>query len=165
MPLDSEEGLAAAKEDSAEIGLAEEIACDGAAPLALAASKRIIVESADWPGSEAFDRQNEISGPVFTSADAIEGAAAFAEKRPPVWRGDEAPKADTEWESVRLLLGADLAELTLRHRLRVAREMGCDLAGYFCMPGSPSQRNAERHGFRLCYSKATMKLMASTETS
>jgi enoyl-CoA hydratase len=58
------------------------------APLALAATKRIIVESADWPSAEAFDRQNAIAGPVFTSADAREGAAAFAEKRPPVWRGE-----------------------------------------------------------------------------
>jgi enoyl-CoA hydratase/carnithine racemase len=58
------------------------------APLALAATKRIIVESADWPSDEAFARQNAILGPVFTSADAREGAAAFAEKRPPVWRGE-----------------------------------------------------------------------------
>jgi enoyl-CoA hydratase len=56
-------------------------------PLALAATKRVIVESADWPSSEAFARQGEIIGPVFTSADAMEGAAAFAEKRAPVWRG------------------------------------------------------------------------------
>jgi len=58
------------------------------APLAVAATKRIIVESADWPSGEAFDRQNAISGPVFTSADAREGAAAFAQKRQPVWRGE-----------------------------------------------------------------------------
>ena len=57
------------------------------APLALAATKRVIVESADWPSAEEFARQNEITAPVFGSADAREGAAAFAEKRPPVWRG------------------------------------------------------------------------------
>jgi enoyl-CoA hydratase len=58
------------------------------APLALAASKRVIVESADWHTSEAFARQGEVLGSVFTSADAREGAAAFAEKRAPVWRGE-----------------------------------------------------------------------------
>jgi enoyl-CoA hydratase len=57
------------------------------APLALAATKRVIVESADWDSSEAFARQGEVIIPVFGSADAMEGAAAFAEKRPPVWRG------------------------------------------------------------------------------
>jgi len=66
--------------------LAAEVAAN--APLALAATKRIIVESADWHSDEAFARQNAILGPVFTSADAREGAAAFAEKRPPVWRGE-----------------------------------------------------------------------------
>jgi enoyl-CoA hydratase len=58
------------------------------APLALAATKRVIVESQDWPASEAFARQGLIAGPVFGSADAMEGALAFGEKRPPVWRGE-----------------------------------------------------------------------------
>jgi enoyl-CoA hydratase len=57
------------------------------APLALAASKRVIVESADWDGAAAFALQGEIINAVFGSADAIEGAVAFAEKRAPVWRG------------------------------------------------------------------------------
>jgi len=58
------------------------------APLALAASKRVIVESADWPSGEAFARQSEIISPVFGSKDAMEGAIAFAEKRAPAWRGE-----------------------------------------------------------------------------
>ena len=58
------------------------------APLALAASKRVIVESADWPSSEAFARQSEVIRPIFGSKDAMEGAVAFAEKRLPVWRGE-----------------------------------------------------------------------------
>ena len=58
------------------------------APLALAATQRIVVEAADWHSEEAFARQDAIVGPIFASADAIEGAAAFAEKRPPVWRGE-----------------------------------------------------------------------------
>src|SRR5262252_6418691 len=45
------------------------------APLALAATKRVIVESADWDSGEAFARQGEVIRPVFTSADAMEGAA------------------------------------------------------------------------------------------
>ena len=57
------------------------------APLAVEATKRVVAESADWPGADAFARQNEITAPVFSSADAMEGAAAFAEKRAPVWRG------------------------------------------------------------------------------
>ena len=57
------------------------------APLALAGSKRILVESVDWSEAEFWTRQGEIVGPVMTSADAREGATAFAEKRDPVWQG------------------------------------------------------------------------------
>jgi enoyl-CoA hydratase len=73
------EALAAALE------LAEVIALGG--PLALAATKRIMVESVDWPASEFFARQAEIIEPVMSSEDAREGAQAFAEKRAPVWKG------------------------------------------------------------------------------
>lgn len=58
------------------------------APLALAATKRVIVDSRDWPMAHAFARQSEIIAPIFGSKDAMEGAAAFAEKREPVWRGE-----------------------------------------------------------------------------
>lgn len=57
------------------------------APLAVIASKAVVQESADWTQKEMFDRQAPIITPVFTSQDAREGAAAFAEKRRPVWKG------------------------------------------------------------------------------
>jgi enoyl-CoA hydratase len=57
------------------------------APLALTGSKRILNESVDWPEAEFFARQQEISGPIFDSEDAKEGATAFSEKRAPVWKG------------------------------------------------------------------------------
>jgi enoyl-CoA hydratase len=67
------------------LALAAQITPNG--PLGLAASKRILTEALDWSDAEFFDRQEKISGPVFASEDAREGANAFAEKRDPVWRG------------------------------------------------------------------------------
>ncbi len=67
------------------IELARAIAANG--PLAVAATKRIARSSVDWSMAEGWARQQEIAGPVFASDDAREGASAFAEKRPPVWRG------------------------------------------------------------------------------
>jgi enoyl-CoA hydratase len=57
------------------------------APLALIASKEILQKAVDWNEAEGWAKQGEISGPVFASEDAREGATAFAEKREPVWRG------------------------------------------------------------------------------
>ncbi len=74
------EALSAAKELAASVALG--------APLALAASKRVIVESSDWSADEAFAKQTEVIRPIFGSKDSIEGATAFAEKRPPVWKGE-----------------------------------------------------------------------------
>jgi enoyl-CoA hydratase len=67
------------------LDLAASIAKNG--PLALAASKQILEEQFDWPTDEMWDRQGVISGPVFASEDAREGATAFKEKREPRWQG------------------------------------------------------------------------------
>jgi len=65
--------------------LADTLAENG--PLALAASKRILQEQFDWSSAEMWEKQAAISGPVFASEDAKEGANAFKEKRAPVWQG------------------------------------------------------------------------------
>ena len=66
------------------------------------------------------------------------------------------------WEGVALLAGASTvpearrrgAQLALLDaRLAYATECGCDLAMMCAQPGSGSQRNAERHGFRIAYTR------------
>ena len=65
--------------------LAAAIAANG--PLALSATKEILRRSLDWTEAEGWKQQLDIMAPVFGSEDAREGAAAFAEKRPPRWQG------------------------------------------------------------------------------
>jgi enoyl-CoA hydratase len=57
--------------------LAQQIAANG--PLAVAMTKKLIRERR-WGEPAEIER-------VFRSADAIEGARAFAERRPPQWSG------------------------------------------------------------------------------
>jgi enoyl-CoA hydratase/carnithine racemase len=68
----------------AAIAMAERIAANG--PLGLRASKELtrlaLTDSARW--TERRTHWHEV---VFNSEDAKEGATAFVEKRPPVWRG------------------------------------------------------------------------------
>jgi GNAT superfamily N-acetyltransferase len=52
--------------------------------------------------------------------------------------------------------GAQLALLDAR--LRHAAELGCDLAMMCALPGTPSQRNAERQGFRIAYTRIKWQL-------
>jgi enoyl-CoA hydratase len=69
----------------AALAFAAEIAANG--PLALAATKEILRRSLDWTEEEGWKAQSDIMIPVFASADAREGATAFAEKRAPIWQG------------------------------------------------------------------------------
>ena len=56
-------------------------------PLAIKISKQIIEESRGWSLEDRWKNQGQLMGPVFMSEDAREGAAAFAEKRKPNWKG------------------------------------------------------------------------------
>lgn len=69
----------------AALELAARIAENG--PLAVRVSKQILRESRGWSMDERYDRQAQLIGPVFVSADAREGSLAFAEKRKPNWTG------------------------------------------------------------------------------
>jgi enoyl-CoA hydratase len=65
--------------------LAEAISANG--PLAVAASKQVIREQQDWSQTEQWKNQYALTAKVFSSNDAREGAAAFAQKRAPNWTG------------------------------------------------------------------------------
>jgi enoyl-CoA hydratase len=65
--------------------LAQAISANG--PLAVAASKQVIREQQDWSQADQWAKQYELTAAVFTSNDAREGAAAFAQKRAPNWTG------------------------------------------------------------------------------
>jgi enoyl-CoA hydratase len=71
--------LAAAK------ALAARIVANG--PLAVAISKQVVLQSEDWSADEMWQKQQDLTMPVFISEDAIEGSVAFAEKRAPNWKG------------------------------------------------------------------------------
>jgi GNAT superfamily N-acetyltransferase len=70
-------------------------------------------------------------------------------------------------DDVALLAGASTipearrqgAQLALLHgRLRYAAEKGCAIATMVAMPGSQSQKNAEKHGFRIAYTRTKWHL-------
>ncbi|SUE15891.1 enoyl-CoA hydratase [Rhodococcus gordoniae] len=74
------EALTVAKE------LAARVAANG--PLAVKATKQVVAMAAGYTDPDAFVAQRTFIDPVFASADAKEGARAFAEKRAPVWKGE-----------------------------------------------------------------------------
>ena len=65
--------------------LAERIAAN--APLSVRAAKRTVRLVSQLPLTEAYDEAERIWEPVYLSADAQEGPAAFRDKRTPQWVG------------------------------------------------------------------------------
>ncbi len=69
----------------AAVALAERIAAN--APLAVRHSKSVMKRAAEVSEAEGWSINAESVRVVFSSADAMEGPVAFAEKRPPRWQG------------------------------------------------------------------------------
>jgi len=67
------------------IALAERIAKN--APLAVRTSKDVMKKARELTEAECWDLNTQAFGLIGRSADALEGAIAFAEKRDPVWQG------------------------------------------------------------------------------
>jgi enoyl-CoA hydratase len=57
------------------------------APLAVQATKESVLRGLLVTMEEAYDIESKLSSGVFQTEDAQEGPKAFAEKRPPVWKG------------------------------------------------------------------------------
>lgn len=57
------------------------------APLSVQAAKASVLAAAAHGAERGFDAALEIYRPVYASEDAVEGMAAFAQKRPPTWKG------------------------------------------------------------------------------
>ena len=67
------------------VALAERVAANG--PLGVRATKKLMRMAAVEPAADVWAIHGELQGKVFASEDAREGATAFVEKRPPVWKG------------------------------------------------------------------------------
>lgn len=70
---------------AAAAALAERLAAQP--PLAVAAIKRCLHEGLDRPLDEALDVERREFLSIFSTADALEGVAAYLEKRQPAWTG------------------------------------------------------------------------------
>lgn len=73
-------GLAAAAQ-----AMAEAVAAN--APLSVRAGKAMVYSAVGLGLGEAWEEAERLFRPAYESADAQEGPRAFAEKRPPVWKG------------------------------------------------------------------------------
>jgi enoyl-CoA hydratase/carnithine racemase len=93
-PIDAERALAlglvnrvapAARLMDEAMALAELIADN--APLAVRGTKKVVLGASSVGDEQGWALNDEAVGVVFTSADAMEGPVAFAEKRKPRWSG------------------------------------------------------------------------------
>jgi hypothetical protein len=114
------------------------------------------ISAKGWSGNAEFSDEMLDFGLIGTARS--EGLSFQAElERQPIATG-----AMSMYQGVALLAGASTIpearrqgaqQALLNSRLSYAVEHGCDLAMMCALPGSSSQRNAERQGFRIAYTR------------
>ncbi|MCC7132919.1 MAG: GNAT family N-acetyltransferase [Gemmatimonadales bacterium] len=123
-----------------------------------------LAEASEW--GEICVRGWEATGEFATILRAM-GPLAAARRRAAAYVADLdgvpiAAGAMSWHQGVMLLAGActvpearnrGAQRALLAHRLGAAASLGCDLAMMVVVPGSASQRNAERQGFRIAYTR------------
>lgn len=106
------------------------------------------------------DANTDVSGPNAFSV----GSRVFT-----AWAGDQPVGAGALWMGdgvARLFSTATISgwrnqgaqQALISARLNAARAAGCDLISVATLPGTPSQRNVERFGFRIAYTRVAVKL-------
>lgn len=134
------------------------------APVALTVRRTTRAEAMRWADVNARGWSEDAAAQDFLRAlgrvlaEREDGAAFWAEAK-----GEPIAAASLSTHGgVALLAGASTLpsargrgaqSALLAARLQFAREAGCDVAMMGALPGSTSQRNAERHGFRIAYTR------------
>ncbi len=106
----------------------------------------------------------ELVGPMMDTAFSAKGAVLFLAEKDGIAiatgglniHGGVALLAGASTIPEARRQGAQRALLSVR--LKYAREAGCDIAAIGAEPGSASQRNAERQGFRIAYTRTKWEL-------
>ena len=119
-----------------------------------------ILKSCFFPDGGAPDGMDEMLTPMFQFPDSVVFAGSVNGKLVAAGAGLMIP----EYQLVALAGAGTLPEFRnqglqtalLRHRMRAAAEAGCELGVIVTQAGTASQRNAERLGFAVAYTKATL---------
>jgi len=119
-----------------------------------------ILKSCFFPDGNAPEGMDEMLTPMFQFPDSVVFAGTVNGKLVAAASGLMIPK-----HRVVALAGAGtlpefrnqgLQTALLQHRMLAAAEAGCELAVIVTLGGTTSQRNAERLGFTVAYTKATL---------